>query len=93
MAALRVSQRELAAQLGITRSSLSAYLNGYQAPPSDFETRATVALDTLEEAEHAAAAARQHVLKRKHATSVAHPRPRGQRNTGSEGFRKPLGAA
>ena len=64
MAALGVSQHQLAAQLRITRSSLNAYLNGYQTPPADFARRVTAALDTLEQAELAADTARQKVLKR-----------------------------
>ena len=64
MAALGVSQHQLAAQLRITRSSLNAYLNGYQTPPADFDRRVTAALDKLEEAEQAADTARQKVLKR-----------------------------
>ena len=46
------------------RSSLNAYLNGYQTPPADFARRVTAALDTLEQAELAADTARQKVLKR-----------------------------
>ena len=65
MAALSVSQHQLAAQLRITRSSLNAYLNGYQTPPDGldaFVKRALAALDRLEKAERAAERARQRVL-------------------------------
>ena len=64
MAEIRVSQYELAAQLGISQSTLNAYLNGHQTPPADFERRVTAALDKLEQAEQAADKARQKVLKR-----------------------------
>ena len=64
MAEIRVSQYELAAQLGISQSTLNAYLNGHQTPPADFARRVTAALDRLEQAERAADRARQKVLKR-----------------------------
>ena len=62
MAEIRVSQYELATQLGISQSTLNAYLNGHQTPPADFERRVTAALDKLERAERAADKARQRVL-------------------------------
>ena len=65
MAELGVSQQELAKTLGMTRSLLNAYLNGYQTPPEGlgaFVKRALGALDKLEQAERAADTARQRVL-------------------------------
>ena len=65
MAELGVSQQELAKTLGMTRSLLNAYLNGYQMPPEgldSFVKRALAALDRLERAERAADKARQRVL-------------------------------
>ena len=67
MAEIGVSQQELAKTLGMTRSLLNAYLNGYQMPPEGldaFVKRALAALDRLEQAEQAADKARQKVLKR-----------------------------
>ena len=66
MAELGVSQQELAKTLGMTRSLLNAYLNGYQTPPEGlgaFVKRALAALDRLERAEQAADKARQKVLR------------------------------
>ena len=67
MAEVGVSQQELAKTLGMSRSLLNAYLNGYQTPPvglDAFVKRALAALDRLEQAEQAADRARQKVLRR-----------------------------
>ena len=64
IAELGVRHADVASQLGVHPSLLSAILNGRREPPEDFEARVTAALDTLEQAERAADTARQKVLKR-----------------------------
>ena len=61
---LRLSQRRLAAMLGVSQPTLNAWLNGYTRPPATFVEQATEVLDVVEEAERAADAARQEVLAR-----------------------------
>ena len=58
LAALRLSQHDLAAALGIAQSTLNGMLNGRRPAPAGFEKQATKALDRLERAEQAAAEAR-----------------------------------
>ena len=58
LAALRLSQHDLAAALGIAQSTLNGMLNGRRPAPAGFEEQATEALDRLERAEQAAAEAR-----------------------------------
>ncbi len=58
LAALGLTQYDLAAALRIGRSVLNAILNGRQPAPEGFEARATAALDRLERVELAAAEAR-----------------------------------
>ena len=58
LAALRLSQHDLAAALGIAQSTLNGMLNGRRPAPAGFEAQATEALDRLERAEQAAAEAR-----------------------------------
>ena len=67
---MSVSQQELAALLGMTRSLLNAYMNGYQAPPEglkNFEQRAMTALAIEARAQqagkHAAARERKRAAK------------------------------
>ena len=62
MSALRVSQFDVASQLGISQGTLSTYLAGHRQPPRNFEERLNDALDRLERAERAADEARQRVL-------------------------------
>lgn len=62
MAVLRVSQADLAQQMGINATLLNHILNGRREPPSDFAERAEAALDLLAAAEKAAAEARERVL-------------------------------
>jgi len=58
LAALGLTQYDLAAALGMGRSKLNAVLNGREPAPEGFERRATAALDRLERIELAAAEAR-----------------------------------
>lgn len=62
---LGLSQRRLAAMLGVSQPALNAWLNGYTRPPATFVEEATEVLDVVEEAERAADAARQEVLARR----------------------------
>ena len=62
---LGLSQRRLAAMLGVSQPALNAWLNGYTRPPATFVDQATEVLDVEEEAERAADAARQEVLARR----------------------------
>ena len=62
LAALGLSQHDLAAALGISQSMLNLILNGRRNPPAGFEADVRAALDTLERAERAAAEARARVL-------------------------------
>ena len=64
MATLELSQRGLAAMLGVSQPALNTWLNGYTRPPIRFVEQATEILDVVEEAERAAAAAREAVLAR-----------------------------
>ena len=64
LARLGLSQRKLAAMLHVSQPSLNGWLNGNTQPPASFAEQATVILDVLEEAERAAAAAREEVLTR-----------------------------
>ena len=57
-----LTREAVALAAGIHPSQFSRYLNGTRQPPPDFEARATAALDKLERAEQAAAAARRRVL-------------------------------
>lgn len=61
---LGLSQRRLAAMLGVSQPALNAWLNGYTRPPATFVEQATKVLDVEEEAQRAADAARQEVLAR-----------------------------
>ncbi len=58
LAALGLTQYDLAAALRMGRSGLNAILNGRQPAPEGFEARATAALGRLERIELAAAEAR-----------------------------------
>ena len=58
LAALGLSQHDLAAALGIGQSTLNGILNGRRPAPDGFEERATGALDRLERVELAATEAR-----------------------------------
>ncbi len=58
LAALGLTQYDLAAALGMGRSKLNAVLNGREPVPEGFEARATAALDRLERIELAATEAR-----------------------------------
>ena len=58
LAALGLTQHDLASALGIGRSTLNAILKGRQPAPEAFEPRAIRALDRLERVELAAAEAR-----------------------------------
>ena len=58
LAALGLTQYDLAAALGMGQSTLNAVLNGRYPVPAGFEARATAALDRLERIELAAAEAR-----------------------------------
>ena len=60
---LKLSQHTLAAMLGVSQTKLNLILNGHRSPPTGFEAQAKMALDRLERAEFAAAAARARVLK------------------------------
>ena len=62
---LGLSQRRLAAMLGVSQPTLNAWLNAYTRPPATFVEQATEVLDVVEEAERAADAARQEVLARR----------------------------
>ncbi|MYH27651.1 MAG: helix-turn-helix transcriptional regulator, partial [Acidobacteria bacterium] len=62
LATLGLPQHALAAALGVSQATLSLWLNGYREPPPEFEAEASEALDLLERAEKAAAAARARVL-------------------------------
>ena len=64
MVRLGLSQRRLAAMLGVSQPALNAWLNGYTRPPATFAGQATEILDVLEVAERAADAAREEVLAR-----------------------------
>ncbi len=62
LATLRVRHVDIAHQLGIHPSLLSAFLNERRELSPDFEKRITAAVDLLEEAEKAAQEARQRIL-------------------------------
>ena len=62
IAEIGVRQADLAMQLGMHESRLSALLNGRLKPPPDFVERVHAALDRLEAAERAADEARRRVL-------------------------------
>ncbi len=63
IAALSVRHLDVAHQLRIHPSLLSAFLNERRELSSDFEKRITEAVDLLEEAEKAARKARKRVLE------------------------------
>ena len=63
LAGLKLPQHTLASMLGVSQTKLNLILNGHRPPPAGFETEATAALDKLERAERAAAAARAKVLR------------------------------
>ena len=62
MAAIRVTQQELAIAMGYERSAITRYLTGVRPMPEGFEARMHATLDLLERAEYAAAEARARVL-------------------------------
>ena len=62
IAELGVRHADVALQLGVHPSLLSAVLNGRRTPPEGFEAKVTAALNRLEKAERAADKARQRVL-------------------------------
>lgn len=62
IAEIGVRHADVAAQLGMHPSALSAILGGHRKPPADFEGRVSAALDLLEAAEQAASEARERVL-------------------------------
>ncbi len=64
LATLRLSQRKLARMLGVSQPALNGWLNGYTRPPMGFVEQANEILDVAEEAERAAAVAREEVLSR-----------------------------
>ncbi len=65
LVALGLSQRRFAAMLRVSQPALNGWLNGHTRPPATFAEQAAETLDVLEEAERAAHAAREQVLKRK----------------------------
>ena len=64
IAALSLSQEQIALATGYEPSVFSRILRGLRPEPADFARRVTAALDRLEQAEQAAEKARQKVLKR-----------------------------
>ena len=64
IATLRLSQRKLAAMLGVSQPALNGWLNGHTRPPTGFAEQATEILNVVEEAERAADAAQEQVLAR-----------------------------
>ena len=62
LAELRITQQELADQLGMGPTLINHILQGRRIPPPDFEARVNAALDRLEKAEQAADEARARVL-------------------------------
>ncbi len=62
MAAIGVTQQEVAIAMGLERSAITRYLTGVRPMPAGFEERVCAALDRLERAERAAQEARATVL-------------------------------
>ncbi len=62
IASAGVTRDAVARQAGYHPSLFSRVINGLRLPPPDFEQRVNAALDMLERAERAAAAARERIL-------------------------------